>query len=214
MKIPNAARYNAIIWLAVLGSTPWLLLPGLRMIGVQFIRQSWVLDHPLYWMIGWWLWLLAIFGWMWLLIALAWTYLPAHRVASMLQTGLMLIGAVFMIAGVIVWMGVLPEVLSQEDATVWIVVVDALALNLLGGGCLMGGIATTWIGLDLYRQQVLSRPWVLVCMVAGLCTVPSPFLFPLNYPYHLIPAMLCWLLWSFYLALLPKLPSPFAEYSR
>jgi len=212
MKVQNAARYNVIIWLAVLGSIPGFLLPGLRMIGVQFIRQSWILDHSTYWMVGWWLWLMAIFGWMWLLMALAWTYLPAHRVASMLQSGLMLIGAVLLIGGVIVWMGVLPVAMAQQDATVWISVVDALALNLLGGGALMGGITTFWIGLDLYQQQVLRRPLVILCMVAGLCMLPSPFLFPMGFPFHLIPAMLCWLFWSAYLALLPQLPSPFAEY--
>ncbi|HRW04155.1 MAG TPA: hypothetical protein P5121_03620 [Caldilineaceae bacterium] len=212
MKVPSAARYNAVIWLSVLGATPVLLLPGLRMVGVQFIRQAWILEHPAYWMMGWWIWLMAIFGWMWLLVALAWTYLPAHRVASLLQSGLMIIGAVLLIAGVIVWMGVLPVVMVERDATVWIRVLDALALNLLGGGALMGGIVTMWIGLDLYRQRLLNRWWVLLCILAGLFALPSPFLFPLGFPFHLIPAILCWVLWSGYLALLPRLPSPFAEY--
>ena len=212
MKVPSAARYNAVIWLAVLGATPGLLLPGLRMIGVQFIRQGWLLAHPLFWRLGWWLWLMAIFGWMWLLVALAWTYLPAHRVSTVLQSGLMVIGAVLMIAGVIVWMGVLPTVIQQEDATTWMYVVDSLALNLLGGGCLMGGCVTVWIGVDLYRQQVLKRGWVILCLIAGICVIPSPFLFPLYFVYHLVPALLCWLLWSIYLAFQPRLPTPFPEY--
>lgn len=212
MKIPTAARYNVVIFLAILGTTPLLLLPGLRMVGVQFIRQAWILEHPISWMFGWWLWLMAIFGWMWLLIALAWTYLPAHRIATMLQSGLMLIGTVLLIIGVIVWMGVLPVVAPQQDATVWIVLLDAFALNLLGGGCLMGGLATAWIGYDLYQQQVLRRAWVLLCVVAGLTVLPSPFLFPAGFPYHLLLGFICWLLWSIYLSFSPQLPSPFAEY--
>lgn len=212
MKIPYAARYNVLLCLAVLIATPWFLWPGLRIVGVQFLRQSWILEHSALWMAGWWLWLMAIFGWMWLLVALAWSYLPAHRVATMLQSGLIIIGAVLMIAGVIVWMGVLPVVMAHHDATLWILVLDAFALNLLGGGCLMGGIVTAWIGVDLYRQDDLRRSWVLLCILAGLCAMPSPFLLPLGIPFHLLPAFLCWLLWSGYLALLPRLPSPFAEY--
>lgn len=213
MKVPIAARYNAISWIAVCTLTMTFLLPGLRMIGVQFVRQGWMLDHPVQWMVGWWLWLLAIFGWMWLLVALSWTYLPAHRVASMLQSGLLIISAVLLISGVITWMGVLPVMMVQKDATSFITLVDTLALSLLGGGCLMGGIVTAWIGIDLYRQRVLARPWTLFCIVAGLSALPSPFLFPLLFPYHLLLAVLCWLCWSIYLALLPRLPSPFSEYS-
>ncbi len=214
MKIPNAARYNAVIWLFILPLTLLFLLPGLRMMGVQFVRQGWILDHPIGWMVGWWLWLMAIFGWMWLLVTLSWTYLPAHRVASMLQSALLIIGAILLILGVIVWMGVLPAVVGQQDAETFILLVDALALNLLGAGSLMGGIATTWIGLDLYRQRLLARPWPLLCVFAGLSVIPSPFLFPLLFPYHLLLAILCWLCWSIYLALLPQLPAPFPEYQR
>lgn len=182
------------------------------MSGVQFVRQAWLLDHSLQWMAGWWIWLLAIFGWMWLTVALAWTYLPAHRVASMLQSGLMLIGAILLIAGVVLWMGVLPVIAAQPDVATLILLIDTVALTLVGSGCLMGGIVTSWIGVELYVQRVIPRPWPLLCVVAGLSLLPSPFLFPLLFPYHLLFAVLCWWLWSLYLALLPKLPSPFAEY--
>jgi hypothetical protein len=212
MKVHHAARFNIVIWIAVVALTLIYLLPGLRMIGVQFVRQAWILEHPVQWMVGWWLWLFAIFGWMWLLVTLSWTYLPAHRVASMLQSGLLIIGSVLLILGVIVWMGVLPVVVAEQEATSWIRLVDTLALTLLGGGALMGGLVTTWIGLDLFRQQVLARPWSLFCIIAGLSAIPSPFLFPLLFPYPLILSILFWFCWSIYLALLPRLPSPFAEY--
>lgn len=210
MKVPNASRFNVVILLAAVAFTLLISRPGLRVVGVQFPRQGWILENALFWQIGWWLWLAAIFGWMWLLIALAWTYLPAHRVASMLQSGLMLIGAVLAIAGVTIWMGSLPVAMAQADATALILLVDTLALGLIGGGCLMGGIVTAWIGLDLFQQRVITRPWTVVCMLAGLIALPTPFLLPS--PYHLLVAAICWWLWALYLALLPRLPSPFAEY--
>lgn len=181
------------------------------MVGVQFVRQGWLMEHPLLWM-GWWVWLLAIFGWMWLLIALSWTYLPAHRIISVLQSGLMLIGAVLLILGVIMWMGVLPVVAAQDDAVRWMVLVDTMALNLLGGGCLMGGLVTAWVGVELFLQKTFGRLWIVFCVLAGISVVPSPFLFPALIPYHLLFAVICWWIWAIYLAVQPQLPSPFPEY--
>jgi hypothetical protein len=210
MKIQNAARFNTIIWLGALFITLFSLRPGLRITGVHFPRQGWIVDNLILWNWGWWLWLAAIFGWMWLLVALAWTYLPAHRVASMLQSGLMLIAAVLSISGVIVWMGVLPPAMMQETATMLVPLVDALALGLIGGGAFMGGAVTLWIGVDLYQQGVLPRPWLWLCLLTGLGALPTPFLLP--FPYLLLAAALCWWIWSIYLALQPRLPSPFAEW--
>lgn len=210
MKIQNAARFNAIVWLVVLLFTGFVMRPGLRITGVHFPRQGWIVDNPLLWSLGWWLWLIAIFAWMWLLIALVWTYLPAHRIASMLQSGLMLIAAVLAISGVIVWMGVLPPAMTQATATTLAPLVDALALGLISGGAFMGGAVTAWIGLDLYQQGVLPRPWLWLCIVAGLAALPAPFILP--FPYLLLVGALCWWLWSIYLARRPRLPSPFAEW--
>lgn len=210
MKIQSAARYNALLWPSVLFYTMINMLPGLRLTGVHFPRQGWIVDHVFFWTWGWWLWLLAIFGWMWLLIALAWTYLPAHRIASMLQSGLMLIAAVLAMSGVIVWMGVLPPAMAQTTATTLAPLVDALALGLIGGGAFMGGAVTAWIGLDLYQQAVLPRSWLCLCILAGLSALPAPFLLP--FPYLLLVAAICWWLWSLYLAFQPRLPTPFAEW--
>lgn len=210
MKVPYAARCTALLFLITVAVTLLLLRPGWRVAGVQFPRQGWLLANPLLWQVGGWLWLVTIFGWMWLLTALAWSYLPAHRVAAMLQSGLMLIGAILSIAGVITWMSVLPIAVAQPAASSSIALVDGLAAGLLGGGAFMAGIATTWIGLELWQQRVLARPWVALCVLAGLFTIPSPFLLP--WFYHLLPAALCWWLWSLYLAFLPRLPSPFTEW--
>ncbi|MEZ4677219.1 MAG: hypothetical protein R2932_23675 [Caldilineaceae bacterium] len=210
MNVTTAARLHLILLIVVAIGTYLFLWPGLRIVGVQFPRQSWILTHAMGWRGGWWLWLLAIFGWMYLLATLAWTYLPAHRAAAMVQSGLMIISAVLLIAGVTAWMGVLPVVMAQPDASALLLLVDAFALNFLGAGCLMGGVVTAWIGYDLWRQRVVSRPWTLFCIGAGLAAIPSPFLFP--FPFHLLLTALCWWLWAFYLAVLPRPHSPFAEY--
>ncbi len=88
--------------------------------------------------------------------------------------------------------------------------VDALALGLIGGGAFMGGLVTLWIGLDLYRQGLLAQRWLALCLLAGLCALPTPFLLP--FPYWLIVAALCWWGWALYLAFQSRLPSLYAEW--
>lgn len=210
MKIQQAARFNALFCPAVFFYTLIGMTPGLRVAGVHFPRQGWLVENEFFWASGCWFWLLAIFGWMWLLVALMWSYLPAHRIASMLQSGLMLIGATLAISGVIVWMAVLPPAMRQENATLLAPLVDALALGLIGGGAFMGGIVTFWISLDLYRQGVLATRWLALCLLAGLGALPTPFLLP--FPYLLAVAALCWWGWALYLAFQSRLPSLYAEW--
>lgn len=211
MKIQQAARYNAVLLPAVLFYTVITMAPGLRVAGVHFPRQGWLVENTFFWASGCWFWLLVVFGWMWLLAALAWSYLPAQRLASMLQSSLMLIGATLAISGVIVWMAVLPPAMAQTSATTLAPLVDALALGLIGGGAFMAGIVTVWIGLDLYRQGVLARGWLTLCLGAGLCALPTPFVLP--FPYLLAVAALCWWGWALYLAFQPRLPSLYAEWT-
>lgn len=210
MKIQQAARFNAIVGPVVLFYTVVVMRTGLRITGVHFPRQGWIVANERLWTVGCWLWLLAIFGWMWLLVALMWRYLPAHRLASMLQSGLLIIGAVLVISGVIVWMTVLPPVMHQQNVTMLAPLVDALALGLIGGGAFMGGLVTFWIGLDLYRQGVLAKRWLALCLLTGLCALPTPFLLPL--PYLLAVAALCWWGWALYLAFQSRLPGLYAEW--
>jgi hypothetical protein len=170
-----------------------------------------LLKHPLSWQIGGWLWLLAIFAWMVLLVVLSWSYLPAHRVATMLQNGLLISAALLAMAGVVVWMTGLPIALLQPDmANSLATLVDALALGLLGAGLMLGGAVTTWIASDLWRQALLARPWLVLGAAAGLLALPSPLLLPNGT--LLLVSLACWLLWCGWLATRPRLPSPFSEW--
>jgi hypothetical protein len=210
-KIPYAAWFNLIVFGTAALYTLIELRPALRLAGVQFVRYGWLLKHPLSWQIGGWLWLLAIFAWMVLLVVLSWSYLPAHRVATMLQNGLMISAAPLVMAGVSIWMAALPVALAQPDApTPLAPLVDALALGLLGAGLMLSGVVTTWIAIDLWRQALLARPWLLLPVVAGLLALPSPLLLPNGT--LLLVSFVCWLIWCGWLAIRPRLPPAFAEW--
>lgn len=211
MKLLFAARFSGLAFLVAGLYTLFVMRPGLRLVNGFDLRQAWVLDRALLWQLGWWLWLVAIFSWMVVLIVLHWSYLPAHRVEGMLQSGLMLIGAVLSIAGILVWMAALPAVFVQSDTVATLTpLVDALALGLLGAGLMMAGLATAWVALDLLRQKVLSRGWLFFLFVAGLCALPSPILLP--NPSPLFVALACWIIWCGWLATRSHLPSPFVEW--
>ena len=215
MNVPNAARFTTVAFLGAALYTWLQMRPGLDVAGVFVERQSWLLIHSGVWRLGWWLWLLAIFSWMWLLVALAWSYLPAHRMAAMLQSGLMIIAAVLAIAGVTVWMAVLPPALQMGDAAagtgeMLAPLVDMLALSLLNAGCFMGGLVTSWIAWDLSRQQVLHRFGLWLLVLGGLLLAPAPFL--ALHPYPLTAALCCWLLCTLWLSTRGRLPSPFSEW--
>lgn len=211
MSLPYAARFAATVILLATLYTLLVIRPGIRIIGVLTPRQLWILDHPFQWQLGWWLWLVTIFSWMVLLVVLSWHYLPAHRVAGALQSGVMVIAAVLLIAGVTVWMGLLPVALAQfTEAALLTPLLDALALGLLGAGLMMAGAVTTWLVVDLMRLSVLSRAWLAPLAFAGLCLLPSPFLLP--NPYLLLAGALCWLIGCGWLATRPRLPSPFVEW--
>src|SRR5215204_2183672 len=115
MNIPYAARFASVAFLVAALYT-WLQMPPtLYTISDLSVRQTWVLNHGFQWSLGWWLWLIAIFSWMVVLVVLSWSYLPAHRVAGTLQSGLMLIAAVLAIAAITIWMHVLPIVFAQTE---------------------------------------------------------------------------------------------------
>lgn len=184
--------------------------PGLPNNAPPNLRQAWLLNHTALWNLGGWLWLLALFSWMVLLIVLTWSYLPAHRVARMLQSGLMIIAAVLQIAGVIIWMHVLPALFLQTDLTnSLLVVVDTLALSLLSAGCFMGGATTAWLTVNLFQEKVLPQFWLIFPLLAGLCaTVAGLLMFN---RYLLGSALLCWLIGGFWLSTRRRLPSLFSE---
>jgi hypothetical protein len=215
MNVLYAARFTTVV---VLGAAlyTWLQMrPGLATSGASAERQAWLALHGSVWTLGWWLWLVAIFSWMWLLIALAWSYLPAHRMAAMLQSGLMIIAAVLAIAGVTVWMAVLPLSVQMGGTTTntgenLAPLVDMLAMSLVSAGCFMGGLVTSWIAWDLIRQKVLRRFWLWLLVLAGLALAPAPF--TALHPYPLAAALGCWLLCTLWLSTRERLPSPFSEW--
>lgn len=215
MNVPNAARFTTVAFLGAALYTWLQMRPGLDFAGAFVERQTWLLLHSGVWRLGWWLWLLAIFSWMWLLVALAWSFLPAHRMAAMLQSGLMVIAAVLAIAGVTVWMAVLPVAFGLGDATAGAggnlaLLVDMLAMGLISAGCFMGGLVTSWITWDLMRQKVLTRFWLWLLVLAGLALAPAPFI--ALHPYPLAVALCCWLLCTLSLSTRRRLPSPFSEW--
>jgi hypothetical protein len=209
MKTPIAARFSMVILIAGLLYALTFMGPGLRIVGVSFPRQAWLAENPALWSLGLWLWLAAFFCWMWVIVSLMWAYLPAHRISSMLQSGLLIISATLAISGVVVWMAALPVVLPLQSVNELLPVVDALALGLLGAGALMGGIVTSWVAVDLIRYSPLNRVWVAMAVAAGGLAMPSPFLLP--FPWHLVAAALCWLIWVAYLSRMRRLPSAYPE---
>lgn len=214
MRISHAAAFSTTVFLfATLFSI--LTAPSrLRVISDLSLRQAFLDASPTLWTVAGWLWLLAIFSWMVVLVAFVWRYAPAHRVATMLQNGLMLIAAVLAISGVVIWMGVLPVALTGaatgEEASRIAAVVDALAQTLVGAGLFMGGLVTAWIGWDLLRVDTLTWPWGSGALVAGLAVAPSPFLLPTAY--HLLAGVLIWCVWGVFLATRAREPSPYAEW--
>lgn len=211
MKVPYSARFTTASFLSAALYTWWQLLPGLPSEGTLAARAEWLLHHGWQWQLGWWLWLVAVFSWMVLLVVLTWSYLPAHRVAGMLQAGLMVIAAVLVISGVTVWMAVLPAALAPANLTPSnVALVDGLGTSLLNAGCLMGGTVTAWLALDLFRKNLLVRPWLGFSILAGLVLVPLVFL-PLQ-PVLLMISLGCWMVWCLWLSTRQSLPRPFTEW--
>jgi hypothetical protein len=210
MKVRYAAGFSAIIVLASLLFSLALMRPGLPLIGVILRRQAWLIESTPLWNAGLWLWLLAIFSWMVVLVVLAWSYLPGHRIASMLQSGLMLISAVLTIGGVVTWMNVLPFAAAQDDAATWISLVDRLALGLLGAGLFMGGAVTAWITIDIIRLQLASPYWWAPGTAAGILLIPAPFLLPQSW--FLVAAALIWVGWLIFLASRRSIPYAYTEW--
>jgi hypothetical protein len=208
MKIPYAARFSTVAFLGAALYTWLRMQPGFPTASQADLRQIWLRDHLVEWSLGWWLWLIAIFSWMMVLVVLSWSYLPAHRVSGALQSGLMLIAALMAIAGVTIWMHVLPVVLVQTEAVNLLTpVIDALGLSLLGSGCMMGGVTTAWIAYDLLQQRVLSRSWLLLSIISGVCAFLASFL--LFNPFLLLTGLVSWLSWCLWLSTRRRLPRPF-----
>lgn len=211
MRIRLAASFTAVLILACAVVCVFVLAPGLRIVGVFIPRQVWLVENGALWMAGLWLWLVGIFSWMWMLVTLLWSYSPAHRITTMLQSGLMLLGAGLAIAGTVTWMSVIPVVVELPDAHILTPITDALALGFLGAGCFMGGIATAWIGYDLARLNFLPAAWVAPMCLAGLCAIPAPFLLP-HQPWLLAAGAVFWIAGTLHLGLRRNIPHAYTEW--
>jgi hypothetical protein len=209
MKLRLAGLSSGITMTLAALYTLLILRVGLRIVGVPFPRQAWLLEMGTLWQIGAWLWLLTIFCWMLLIVTLMWSYIPAHRISAMLQNGLTLIAAVLAIAGIIAWMNALPWAVTQDNAVAWMSLVDSFALGFLGAAFFMGGLVTAWQAFDLARSGFLRPAWVVLPILSGLVVALSPWLLPDGR--HLLVGALLWAGWCAFLAL-RRLPPAFAEW--
>lgn len=209
MKVLIVARSAFLLYILAPISTYWQLAPGLHVSGIQFRRLAWIIENPLGWAVGWWLWVFAIFVWMWLLFALMSAYLPAHRQQLMFQAGLLVMAGLLAIIGAVGWWRLLPVLAMQKEVSAPLVLLDAGVLGILGLALLLAGIVTTWIGFDLWRQHHFPVVWVSFLIGAGLLMIPSPLLLPSNQ--HLLAALGCWLLWCGYFATRRHLPTTVSE---
>ena len=210
MRIIFAARLSGVIFLISTLFTLILTRAGFRMMGVALPRQVWLTENSALWAAGWWLWLLAIFSWMLLLITLMWSYLPSHRLNSMVQSGLILIGAILSMAGVVIWMNVLPATARLNPDPALISLVDGLALSLLGAGLSMAGVATVWLLVDLGRLKILNRSLLIPGILSGCFLLPTPWLLPRVE--NLAISLLLWLFWCGWLATQSSFPKAFSEW--
>lgn len=214
MRLAYAAAFSLLTVLIAALYSGFIMQLGLRANSVLLPRKEWILANAGLWALGWWLWLVVIFGWMLLLVVLMWRYTPAHRVATMLQSGLLIISALLAMCGSIVAMNVLPAALSQPDGAGDLVpslvaLVDAWSGSFLASGLTMGGIVTAWIGLDLMRLKKLPWSWLAPGVVAAALMIPSAFTYPNLL--LLILAAIAWIGWCLFLATRREEPRPFPE---
>lgn len=210
MKIINAARLSGILFLIAGLLSLFIPPPGLNFTVPVQARQELMLYSGTFWTVIWWFWLAAIFSWMLVLVAFMWSYLPAHRISTMLQMGLMIMGATLTMAGVVVWMKILPFALAQENAASLAPLVDMFALAFLVAGIFMGGVVTAWIAYTLSREKVIPTWWVAPGLIAGLLITPTPFIMPQIYP--LVGGWAAWLVWCVFLGARREMPNAFSEW--
>jgi hypothetical protein len=207
MKLIRAASFAAVVFAIANLYSLFLLSTPLTVTREWQLRSDWFAAYASLWMVGGWLALLSVFAWMLLLMTLMYAYIPAHRLSTMLQSGLMMIGAVLLVIGIVIWMNLLPEARDAGEAAL----IDRLALSLLGAGFFMGGGVTAWIAVDLALLRKLPRLWLLPGLLAGLLAVPSPFLLP--NPILLTPAMFLFFVWTVLFAVQRRMPAAYAEMS-
>ncbi len=208
-KIRTSAAFSGVTLLIAGLYTTLFASTGMHVTAEVATRVTWLNANGRVWPVSIWLWMLALFAWMVLLTSLAWSYLPGFRVASMLQSGLMVIAAVLIIVGLASWMAVLPHVAALDEVNDLLSVVDTFVMGMLGAGLFMAGAVTAWVCYDLVQEESLSYVWTGPGIAAGLLAVPTPFVLP--YYWLLVAAAILWIGWCGFLYLRSDMPSAFAE---
>lgn len=207
MKLIRAARFAGLVMAVDLFFLYFLLSEALQVGGDWTEREAWLQANGWLWMAGGWLTLAAIFGWMALMVVFLYMYSPGHRVATMLQSGLILLSALLLISGTIIWMNLLP---AAVDGT-WAGFVDRLAMTFSGAGFFMGGAVTGWIALDMALLGKLPRSWVAPGVIAGLLILPAPFLLPNVIPLTVGLGFLIG--WAEFIGLRQRMPPAYPEFN-
>ncbi len=216
MKLIHAARFTGSTAFAA-GIYSFLLLrPLFGQFGQASGRQSAAEESPIYWELGGWLLLLAIFAWMVFLVTMMHTYSPVHRISTNLQKGLLPISATLLIISVLVGMVrfrlSLPALTGSTAADVvfWPELLNQFVLTTLGAGLFMGGSLTAWICIDLVVLNKLPTKWMAPGAFAGILSLLSPLLLPAML--HLVAALVAYLAWCLVFGLKRALPPAYPDF--
>ena len=183
MKLIYAARFAGVTFLVAGIYSIVVLLPGYRLLAAGQQQQGWLAAVMPQLTLGGWIWLLAVLAWMTLLVTLMHSYSPAYRISTIMQSGLIIIAAVFFMLGVVVEMNTLQIAATVDgsrfpDAQIRYgnssAAINALAV--LRAGLLMGGGVSAWIGIDLAMLRKLPTLWLAPEILAGVVLATAPFL--------------------------------------
>ena len=216
MKLIHAARFTGSTVFAA-GIYSFLLVrPRLGQLGETSDRPTLAAESPIYWELGGWLFLLAIFAWMVFLVTMMHTYSPVHRISTNLQKGLLTISATLLIISVLVGMVrfrlSLPALTgcTAADTVFWPEFLNQIALTTLGAGLFMGGSLTAWICIDLVILNKLPAMWMAPGAFAGILSLLSPLLLPAML--HLVAALVAYLAWCLVFGLKRALPPAYPDF--
>ena len=217
MKLIHAARFTGITAFAA-GIYSFLLLrPLFSQYGQTSGQQTAAEASPIYWELGGWLLLLAIFAWMVFLVTMMHTYSPVHRISTNLQKGLLPISATLLIVSVLVGMTrvrlALPALTGNTaaDVALWPEILVQITLTTLGAGLFMGGGLTAWICVDFVILRKLPAKWMAPGALAGILSLLSPLLLPNML--HLLAALAAYLAWCLVFGLKRALPPAFPDFN-
>lgn len=215
MKLIHAARFTGSTAFAAGIYSFVLIRPLFSHYGQASGQQTAAEESHIYWELGGWLLLLAVFAWMVFLVTMMHTYSPVHRISTNLQKGLLPISATLLIVSVLVGVArfrlSLPSLTGSTAADVALLpdLLNQIALTTLGAGLFMGGGLTVWICLDLVLLDKLPAKWMVPGAFAGILSLLSPLLLPNML--HLLAALVAYLAWCLVFGLRRALPPAYPD---